>query len=296
MKIPGLVVVAVVALSGSVLWAEGPAAAVQTIRRDVIYGHKDGMALTIDVITPPDANGSAVLYIQSGGWHSRWQEPQHFLAACQPLLERGITMVLVWHGSAPRYAIPEIFGDVQRAVRFVHLHSADFGIDEQRIGLLGGSAAGHLALLLAVTGDDGDPAATDEVLRASSRVAVVVTLYPVTDIRSWVTDPPEAVRKVPALKPPLTFDPKRAAEFSPALRVTAQAPPILLIHGAKDELVPVEHSRQMYAALQAEGVRSELVVIEDAVHGFNAQQNLQVVPRMTGWFERHLQPAVGATR
>jgi dipeptidyl aminopeptidase/acylaminoacyl peptidase len=147
-------------------------------------------------------------------------------------------------------------------------------------------------VLLAVTADEGDPGATDDVSRASSRVAAVVALYPITDIREWVTDPPEAVRRVPALKPPLTFDPALAPEFSPALRVTPSAPPTLLIHGDSDELVPVEHSRRMYAALEAQRVPSELLVIEGAGHGFDAGQNLRAVPRMAGWFERHLQRGV----
>ena len=52
-------------------WADGP-----RIVPDVVYGHKDGMALTFDVIKPAKPNGAGILWIQSGGWYSRWVEPK----------------------------------------------------------------------------------------------------------------------------------------------------------------------------------------------------------------------------
>jgi dipeptidyl aminopeptidase/acylaminoacyl peptidase len=142
--------------------------------------------------------------------------------------------------------------------------------------------------VLATTGDDGDARSPDQVLRTSSRIAAVVSLYPPTDIRTWVTDPPEAIKKIPALKPPLSFDAAKAGDYSPALHVTARTPPTLLIHGDKDELVPIEHSRKMIAALEREKVASRLLVIEGAAHGFNAEQNRIVVPAMVDWFVKNL--------
>lgn len=263
---------------------EGP-----KIQADVVYGHKDGMALTFDVIKPAKPNGAAVLFIQSGGWYSVWQEPKNLVPGSTPLLDKGITVFIVRHGSAPKYNIPEIVEDVRRSVRYIQLKAKDLGVDADRLGVLGGSAGGHLTLMLATTADDGDAKAKDEVLRQSSRIAAAVALYPPTDITEWVTNPPEAIKRLAVLKPPLTFEAAKAKDYSPALKVTARTAPTLLIHGDKDELVPLEHSKKMMEALEKEKVKSKLLVIEGAAHGFNAKQNqTMVVPGMVDWFAQHL--------
>jgi acetyl esterase/lipase len=260
-----------------------------SVQPDVVYGHKDGLALTLDVIKPVKPNGAGILWVQSGGWYSTWVEPKTWPATAKPFLDRGFTVFIVRHGSAPKYTIPEVTEDVRRSVRFLRLRAKDFGVGSDRLGVLGGSAGGHLALLLATTGDEGDPKAKDEVLQQSDRVAAVVALYPPTDISNWVTNPPEAIKKIPALKPPLTFDEKKAPDYSPLLKVTEKTAPTLLIHGDKDELVTLDHSTKMIAALEKAKVPSKLVVVEGAGHGFNSKQNEEVVmPALLAWFEQHL--------
>jgi len=259
------------------------------ILADQVYGHKDGMALTLDVIRPARPNGAGILWIQSGGWYSRWVDARNWLSAGKPFLDRGFTLLIVRHGSAPKYAIPDAAGDVRRSVRFIRLRAKEFGIDPERLGVYGGSAGGHLSLLLGTTGDDGDPGATDDVLKQGSRVAAVVALYPPTDIRNWVTNPPQEIKRHALLKPPLTFDPKKEPVYSPVLHVTGKTAPTLLIHGDKDELVPIDHSHKMMAALEKCKVISRLVVVKGAKHGFSAKENVEIVmPAILDWFEKHL--------
>lgn len=259
------------------------------IRADVVYGHKDGMALTFDVLTPKSPTGAAVLWLQSGGWYSGWADPQKLAGASKHFLEKGLTVLIVRHGSAPRFAVPDAIADVRRCVRFVRMTSAAYGIDPKRLGVFGGSAGGHLTLMLATTGDDGDPQAKEEVLKHGSRIAAGVALYPPTDLRGWTTDPPEEIRKRPTLKPPLTFEAAKEADCSPLLQVTPDDAPVLMIHGDKDLLVPIKHSTDILAAFEKEKVPSKLVTIEGAAHGFSAEQNIQtVVPAMTAWFEERL--------
>lgn len=259
------------------------------IRPDVVYGHKDGLALTFDVVKPKEPNGAAVLFLQSGGWYSPWSEPKNLLPACKPFLDKGITMFIVRHGSAPKYAVPDAVADVRRCVRFIRMTSKDYGVDPQRLGVLGGSAGGHLTLMLATTGDDGDPNAKDEVLKTSSRIAAGVSLYPPTDLRGWTTDPPAEIKKHAGLKPPLTFDAAKEADVSPILHVSADDAPVLMIHGDKDLLVPIEHSQNILPLFEKAGVKSKLITIEGAAHGFSPEQNLMTVgPAMIAWFEEKL--------
>src|SRR6056297_214719 len=86
------------------------------IQADVVYGHKDGLALTMDVFQPEtEPNGAAILFMVSGGWFSRWSPPATMQSLFQPYLDRGYTMMAVRHGSSPRYSIPEVVSDVRRA-------------------------------------------------------------------------------------------------------------------------------------------------------------------------------------
>ena len=273
------------AVTTSDLHAEGPC----QIHADVVYGHKDGMALTIDIIQPAKQNGAAVLWIQSGGWYSSWADPQVWLTAGKPFLDQEYTLIIVRHGSAPRYQVPDAVADVRRAVRFIRWKAKDYGVDPNRLGVTGGSAGGHLTLMLATTGDDGQDDSKDEVLRHSSRIAAGVALYPPTDLRGFVKNPSQAVRDIPALKPPLMFDEALESSVSPILHVSDTSAPILMIHGDKDELVPLEHSTKMEEALKKTKAVSKLVVVKGAGHGYSPQQLAETVgPETFAWFAEHL--------
>jgi acetyl esterase/lipase len=279
------------AVAALFLLAEAPARSGEgtKIRPDVVYGHKDGLALTFDVVTPAKANGAAILWIQSGGWYSSWVDSKVWPTRAKPFLDKGFTVLIVRHGSAPKYNIPEAVQDVRRSVRFVHMNAKELGIDADRLGVYGGSAGGHLSLVLATTGDDGDAKAKDELLRHSSRVTAVVAWYPPTDLREWVSNPPEEIKKHAGLKPPLSFDPKLAPGVSPVLHADSRNAAILMIHGDKDTLVPLEHSRNMLEALEKVKAVGKLMVVEGAAHDFSPKQFQDIVwPATVDWFEKHL--------
>jgi acetyl esterase/lipase len=250
------------------------------IMPDVVYGHKDGMALTFDVFRPADANGAAILYMVSGGWVSRWIPPESAAPGFRGLLERGFTVLAVRHGSSPRYKVPEAEADVRRALRYVHLNADRLGVDSDRLGVYGGSAGGHLSLMLGLVSDAGQES-RDPVLRAPSRVAAVVAYYPPVDLRSMV-GPNE---RFPALE----FPREQAESISPVLYATPDDPPTLLIHGDADELVNISHSVRMQEALEGAGVVSEFITIPGGDHGFrNPEHRARAQALMVEWFDRHL--------
>lgn len=270
-------------LGGSHAKAQG-----ERISADVIYGHKFGMALTLDVFKPAgEANGAAVLFMVSGGWYSHWVPARDMANMFVPLTSRGFTVFAVRHGSSPKFTIPEAVDDVRRAVRFVRHKADDFGIDPNRIGVYGGSAGGHLSLMLGTTADEGDPKAGDPVLRESSRVHAVVALVAPTDIKRAAKGAPD---RLPAYDsfPALDIDVETAGTVSPLDFVTKDDAPALLIAGDKDTLVPITHSEEIHAALKKVGVPTRLSIVEGAGHGFNAQQTVRAAQEMCDWFEEHL--------
>lgn len=263
-----------------------PAAAAESpaIVADVVYGHKDGLALTFDVFKPKEkANGAGLLFMVSGGWFSTWIPPEAAVPLFRPLTDKGFTVFAVRHGSAPRYNVPEAVEDVRRAVRYIRMKAPDWEVDAERLGVYGGSAGGHLSLMLGLASDGGDANSPDVVLRQSSRVACVVSIFPPTDLREMVP-PPEKYKSIPALN----FDPKKSPDVSPILHVSKDDPPTLLIHGDKDELVPIAHSENLQAVLKEQEVTHELMVVPGAGHGFAGADQVKVVDALIGWFEKHL--------
>jgi len=254
------------------------------IEPDVVYGHKHGMALTMDVYQPEQGNGVGVLFMVSGGWFSIWAPPRQAMGMFKPLLDKGFTVFAVRHGSSPKYVVPEIVEDVRRSVRFVRLNADDYGVDPERLGVCGFSAGGHLSLVLGTMSDEGDPDSKDKVLRVSDRVAAVVAYFPPTDLRPYVKPTSPYRKNFPALR----FDPDDANDVSPLLHASDDDPPAMMIHGDKDTLVPLWHSEKMCGALKAKGVESELLVIEGASHGFRGADASRANKAWVAWFEKHL--------
>jgi acetyl esterase/lipase len=258
------------------------------ISPDVVYGHKDGLAMTYDVFTPvEESNGAGVLFMVSGGWYSGWSPPEQTQLMFKPLTDKGFTVFAVRHGSSPKYSIPEAVSDVRRAVRHVRMHAQKYKIDPDRIGVYGMSAGGHLSLVLGTASDEGNPDSKDPVERVSDRVNAVVAFVAPTDLRIMVS---EAKDRLPAYErfPALTLDMKAAGEYSPLLHVSADDPPTLLLAGAKDELVPISHSRSIQEALEREKVKNKLVEYPDAGHGFQAKDAQHAIQEMVNWFAEHL--------
>jgi acetyl esterase/lipase len=258
-----------------------------TYDRDVIYGHKAGMALTFDVVRPEKANGAGVLFMVSGGWVSVWAPPETIIRPVskdanpwEQIVDRGYTLFLVRHGSSPYFKVPDAVSDVRRAVRYIRLHAKDWNVDANRLGVIGGSAGGHLTLMLATTADEGDPNSNDAVERTSNRIRAGVAWFPPTHLEKFL--------KLKQQFPALEFDTKKIPDVSPLEHVTADDAPVYLAHGDKDELVPVGESEAIVEKFQAAKVDHDLLVIPGAGHAFVGDDMKKVMEGTLNWFEKYL--------
>ena len=274
---------------------------------DVVYGHKLGLAMTLDVLQPKKGNGAGIVWVVSGAWHSGLFPPQAAFSAdypyaaffdCRVLLDRGYAVFFVRHGDGSKFHMPEIVDDMRRSIRFLRSNAQKYGVDPDRLGAIGGSAGGHLALMLATTSDEGvpNPANWDGMLRISDRLAAVVAYYPPTDIRTWWENG-NAQHYEEAFK----FDPKLAGEYSPLLQVTPYSAPALMVHGDKDTGVPIWHSEKILAEYKKNNAPAELLTIKGVGHGFDIgfkgfaqytpeQMKIAILARDTSvaWFEKFL--------
>jgi len=266
-----------------------------TITADVIFGHKDGMALTYDVFTPVDANGAGVAYMVSGGGVSIWQPAENRLEVFSELLAAGYTVFAVHHGSAPRFKVPDAVSDVRAAIRHIKANTDRYGVAADRLGVYGGSAGGHLALMLGLNAEGQSDAPTGTNPRAAAAapqylapanadatLAAVVAYYPPVDLREVVG----TNERYPALN----FSKDRAAAISPILFVDANDPPIQLIHGDSDEVVPLISSTVLKVEFDKVGVTNDLLIIKGAGHGFLGDDEAaeEASTALVGWFDKHL--------
>ena len=289
------------------LWAED-VKDVATVAEDVVYGHKFGVALTMDVFTPKqNANGAAIIVMMSGGWVSgRDAMMPLYRPFIAEFVKRGYTTFAVYHGAQPQFTVPDAVADVNRAVRFIRSHAKDYAIDPDRIGISGASAGGHLSLMQGTAGDKGDPKAKDLVERVSSRVQAVACFYPPTDFLNYGDKGKNAfaadgvlailrtavdVRELDAKTHMLEHisDEKKLAvlkKISPITHVTADTPPTLIVHGDADKLVPIQQAEIFVEKLKGAGVTAQLVVKKGAGHGW-ADQAKDVLT-LADWFDKHL--------
>jgi acetyl esterase/lipase len=264
-----------------------PATAAVQVVPDVVYGHKDGMALTFDVLKPERPDGAAVIYMVSGGWISRWSPPEQAVNRFRALLDKGFTVFVVRHGSSPKYLIPDIVADVRRAVRYIRYHAKTWSVDADRMGVFGGSAGGHLSLMLGNASDEGDESApaSEAFMKVSNRVAAVVAYYPPVDLRRMARGLEAGTT---GRFPALNFEREKAEAYSPLVFVTRDDPPTLLIHGDEDTLVNISNSQIIHKAFQEAGVKTEFVTLPGAGHGFQGADATRASSLMVDWFSQTL--------
>ena len=254
---------------------------------EVIYGHKDGLALTFDVFEPVGKeNGRAVVFMVSGGWFSKWTPPEQTRVVLAPFLAAGYKGFAVRHGSSPRYSIAEAVDDVRLAIRTIRNDAAKYGIEPDKIGVFGMSAGGHLTLMLATTGDDGKVTSSSEVEKQSSRIAAGVALVPPSDITGYVWSTPELHEQYRRY-PGLDITKEEAKSLSPLYFVTPDDAPCLVISGGKDTLVPPEQGRWIHEKMDEIGVENKFIVYESSGHGLE-NDLLSAVNETVKWFNTQL--------
>jgi acetyl esterase/lipase len=262
-----------------------------TVESGVAYAQADPQQV-MDIVRPRDSARThpAVLCIHGGGF--RAGSRKGFLTQAVHLAHHGYVAATADYRLAPAAKFPAAVNDVKAAVRYLRANAARLGIDPERIGVMGGSAGGHLALFLGVTGGvaqfEGDGPNRDQ----SSRVACVVSYYGPSDFTKSYGRSVDAAEVLPLF---LGGDVNEARAMhikaSPLYWVTPDAAPTLAIQGTKDRFVNYEQSVWIIERLLQAGVPAELETIEGSDHGFKGADAMRAEQRMIGFFDRFLRPA-----
>lgn len=176
------------------------------------------------------------------------------------LNERGIAGIVLYYRVSPnRHPAP--LNDARRAMQLVRANAAQYGINPNKIGIMGFSAGGHLATTMATHFTAGDPAAKDPLERVSSRPDFQIAVYPVVSMLEHTHKGSQ--RNLLGNEP----SPELLKELSNELQVTPQTPPAFVCHSVKDSAVRVINSRMYVEALRRNGVPVTYVELPKGAHG-----------------------------
>jgi acetyl esterase/lipase len=236
---------------------------------EIVYGRKDGVALTMVQIKPKvRSNGKAIISVVSGSWYSSYNGIEMNTTYQEQYLAKGFTVFAVVHGSNPRFAIPDAINDIKRSVRYIRFNA-----------------------------------------KSLSRVQAVAVLFPPTDFQNWGGPGLNMVNVKELLKVNKIWGAMDFREWndkfmfyeevadtsarnkigrviSPVNQVSSDDPPVFIIHGDSDKTVPLQQSQVMIAKLTEAGVKNRLVVKKGADHIM--EQMKPEYLEFADWFEQNL--------
>lgn len=242
-------------------------------------------AIDIPTLTPflapkDKATGAAIVVLPGGGYRNL-SDVKEGSAVAEYLNSIGISAFVLKYRLGPKYGQPNQLLDASRAMRMVRGRAAEWGIDANRIGILGFSAGGHLASTMATHFDSGNPSAMEELEKVSSRPDIQILIYPVITMGEFThkgskqnllgDNPSEELIK----------------KYSNELQITKETPAAFIVHGLDDKTVPVENSLQYVQSLRKNGVPFEFHLYEHGPHGFGLGGTDPILStwkdRLTAW-------------
>lgn len=260
--------------------------------KDLAYDHDD-KAQVLDVYLAKGKKPAPVMvYIHGGGWRagSKNRIPT-FLAEANA--EGWLAIVAVEYRFTDVAPHPAQVDDCARAIQFVRHHAKKWNLDTKRMGVTGGSAGGHLSAYVAVQDDEADPKSKDPVARLSSRVSFAIPFAGPTDwsLLGKIKHGHPAYRQLLGYEPGTAAEKmsgKKKADVSPLTFVSKDDPPMLVVHGDADVIVPFEHAKVFVEALRAVSVPVELVVVKGGRHNVAGAGVPPTAKRATKFMRQHL--------
>ncbi|MBB4682631.1 alpha/beta hydrolase [Amycolatopsis jiangsuensis] len=247
------------------------------------YARSGGQPLLLDLYLPAGSGPHPVtLWIHGGAWFLGDRADDAVL--CAGLADRGIAVASIDYRLGEAGAFPASVDDVRAAVRWLRAHGPEHRLATGKVGSWGASAGGHLCLMAALTTADGNDridavvdcyGPTDLVARlarTSMECAIVRTPPDVDYLRTDIEDP----------------DLDRARHASPLHQRLDHAPPVLILHGDRDQQMALDQSRRLHEALVAAGRESHLLVLGGAGHGDPRYHSPWILDTTAAFLKQHL--------
>lgn len=243
--------------------------------RDIVFVTIDGHELKLDIAYPKDGKKllPAIVYIHGGGFEGGEKPTDQtvFFAG------NGFVGIAIEYRLSGVAKFPAAIHDCKTAIRWTRSNAKKYGIDPEKIGVIGESAGGYLVAMMGTSGENTYLEGDGPYGEYSSNVQAVVDLFGPIDFAVMADAPGGPVAKF--LGKPASEDLDLAKKANPITYVDAKDAPTLMIHGEKDDLVPVQQSELLYEALTKAGVQARVVSVINAGHGFSpSTQGVAISP------------------
>jgi len=259
-----------------------------TLEQDIVYTKAGGSDLKLDLARPADGAGLApvVVVIHGGAWRAGNKSDVRPISS--EFARHGYVAVAPQYRFCPQDPFPAQVHDVKAAVRWIKSNAKKYRIDPERVGAIGFSAGGHLALMLGLTGPNDGLEGDVSAGSPDSRVKAVVNYFGPTDL---------AAQDIPDVSKPLVKDflggspqqkPDMAAKASPLTFVSKDDAPVLTFQGTKDPLVPYTQAIKLAEAMNAAGVPGRVELLVGAQHGWAGAELERTVDETFRFFDRYL--------
>jgi acetyl esterase/lipase len=270
-------------LSGGV--TEGnPASALvpqgRIFEQDIAYGNESARQ-KLDILHAKEHRAAhpAILYIHGGGWSGgdKGDDPEMMMGMLNGFADDGFVALSINYRLEAEAKFPAAVQDCKLAVRWLRAHAAEYGVDPNRIGIAGGSAGGHLAAMLALTGDD----------KASDKVQAAVSVSGPTDLTVDLCSSKREDRRAMVanfLGVPAADNMDLARKASPISYVRAETPPILLVHCKEDPAIDADQSIRLADALKKAGAPVQLQLLDGTNHGSDMARTEPVLSMIREFF------------
>lgn len=271
--------------------------------KDIPYVPGGDEAQRLDLYLPEQAADSPlplIVCIHGGGWRGGSKAWCPML----PMVGRGYAVASVEYRFSQKAIFPAQIQDCQAAIRWLRAHSKQYNFDPDHIGVIGSSAGGHLVALLGTSGGKKAFAPIGGNEEQSDRVQAVCDYYGPTDFNSVMQQAADDknVKNIFKFNTPsdpyscligasLDSDKQKCDAVSPVHYVSEDNPPILILHGTYDALVPYAQSTEFVAALREKGVEVLLQTLPGSGHGGRAFGKPALTTLVTNFFDKHLKGA-----
>ena len=264
---------------------------------NIIYAVAGNFDCKLDAYVNKASGGPTptLIHIHGGGWVGGRKETA--ILSLLPYFAMGFSIVNVEYRLARVALAPAAVEDCRLALRWVYENAEKYGFDTSRIVVTGGSAGGHLALMTGIAHPDSgfDAPREWDYSTPSMTVAAVINWYGITDVIDLLSGPNQEAYAVSWLGGQRDRE-AIARRSSPLSHVRSGLPPVLTIHGDKDQLVPYAHAVRLHKALDAADVPNQLVTIPGGRHGGFTREEMAMIFSVIRRFldEQGLMPQVQA--
>ncbi len=264
-----------------------------TLYGNIPYKNDSLQKHLLDIYLPPKSKGNlpVVLWIHGGAWLSndKYADMGYMKKTIDAIINNGFALVSIDYRFSTQAVFPAQIQDCNMAIAYIHDNASKYGLDNDRLALMGFSAGGHLASLIGLSKNNDISAFFIPGSSKAFTFKAVVDFYGPTELLlSQGNDDEKSPEGILIGAAPLVR-PDLAKIASPVTYVDKNDPPFLIIHGEKDDMVSGKHSKLLNSWLGLLGIKSELIIVKDAPHFGDMFDEDLVRNKVISFLKEHLE-------